>query len=59
MSSSSEKIIKTYPELSVFQVEYEGQIYDCNKCIAKGQCCGAQNSQFNKSGEIGNSNKNV
>lgn len=45
--SSSEKIIKTYPELSVFQVEYEGQVFDCNRCMGKGKCCGAQNDEFN------------
>jgi hypothetical protein len=45
--SSSENIIRTYPELSVFQVEYEGQVFDCNKCMGKGKCCGAENSEFN------------
>ena len=44
---SSERIIKTYPELSAFQVEYEGQVFDCNRCMGKGKCCGAQNDQFN------------
>ena len=45
--SSSEKIIKTYPELTAFQVEYEGQVFDCNRCMGKGKCCGAQNDEFN------------
>jgi len=45
--SSSEKIIRTYPELSAFQVEYEGQVFDCNRCMGKGKCCGAQNTEFN------------
>ena len=45
--SSSEKIIKTYPELTAFQVEYEGQVIDCNRCMGKGKCCGAQNNEFN------------
>jgi len=46
-AQSSERIIKTYPELSAFQVEYEGQVFDCNRCMGKGKCCGAQNDQFN------------
>ena len=45
--SSSEKIIRTYPELTVFQVEYEGNLFDCNRCMGKGKCCGAENSEFN------------
>ena len=44
---SSERIIKSYPELTAFQVEYEGQPFDCNKCMGMGKCCGAQNTQFN------------
>ena len=44
---SSQNIIKTYPELTKFQVEYEGNPYDCNRCLGKGQCCGAQNELYN------------
>tara|TARA_B100000424_G_scaffold270664_1_gene270674 strand:- start:1206 stop:1772 length:567 start_codon:yes stop_codon:yes gene_type:complete len=42
----SDNIIKTYPKLTKFQVEYEGNPYDCNRCMGKGQCCGAQNDLY-------------
>lgn len=43
-----ERIIKSFAKLSKFQVEYEGQPYDCNRCDpGKGKCCGAQNDNYN------------
>ena len=43
----SENIIKSYPELSIFDVEYEGEVFDCRKCLSVEKCCGAQNQNFN------------
>ena len=43
----SSNIIKTYPTLTEFQVEYEGNPYDCNRCMGKGKCCGAENDLYN------------
>ena len=44
---TSENIIKSYPELSIFDVEYEGEVFDCRKCLSADKCCGALNSEFN------------
>lgn len=46
MAQNSENIIKTYPELSAFQIEYQGDVYECNRCMGKGKCCGAQNDKY-------------
>ena len=43
----SENIIKSYPELSIFDVEYEGEVFDCRKCLSIDKCCGSQNLDFN------------
>jgi len=43
----SENIIKSYPELSMFDIEYEGEVFDCRKCLSVDKCCGAQNQDFN------------
>jgi len=40
--SSSEKIIKSYPELTPYNVEYDGTPFDCNKCrTGEDNCCAA------------------
>ena len=48
----SENIIKSYPELSMFDIEYEGEVFDCRKCLSVDKCCGAQNQDFNKNTSI-------
>ena len=46
-SQTNQNIIKSYPELTKYEVEYEGNKYDCNKCRGISPCCGTENDEFN------------
>lgn len=45
-SQSTTNIIKEVPQLNQFEVEYEGNKFDCNKCREKEKCCGTEDDQF-------------
>ena len=43
---STSNIIKSYPELTAFEVEYNGNKFNCNACRNGGKCCGVENNEF-------------
>lgn len=45
-SQSTTNIVKEVPTLNQFEVEYEGNKFDCNKCREKDKCCGTEDEQF-------------
>ncbi len=44
---SEDKIITIYPELTAFQVEIQGNPFECNMCRDMGECCGALGGNHN------------
>jgi hypothetical protein len=45
--SSNENIIKAKPKLTEWEVEWNGKQFNCQDCMGKGKCCGAENPNFN------------
>ncbi len=45
-SQSTTNIVKEVPELNQFEVEYEGNKFDCNRCREKEKCCGTEDDTF-------------
>jgi len=47
MEKQDSNIIKIYPELSEFEIEWDGQKKNCNNCIYSGECCGTKTNNNN------------